>query len=88
MQPILLRSRQKKVVPMIVVSDDQFTALKPGEAPLVLGGRGPRRGARPNFEIWEQTYAYHESPGTARDRLTSRSGLNDFAPRLFTSVGN
>jgi hypothetical protein len=38
MQPILLRSRQKKAVPMIVVSDDQFTALKPGEAPLVLGG--------------------------------------------------
>jgi hypothetical protein len=28
----------KKAVPMIVVSDDQFTALKPGEALLVLGG--------------------------------------------------
>ena len=46
----------KKAVPMIVVSDDQFTALKPGEAPLVLGGRGPRRGARPNFGTYGQTF--------------------------------
>lgn len=46
----------KKAAPMIVVSDDQFTALKPGEAPLVLGGRGPRRGARPNFGSYGQTF--------------------------------
>lgn len=46
----------KKIAPMIVVSDDQFTALKPGEAPLMLGGRGPRRGARPNFGTYGQTF--------------------------------
>lgn len=45
----------KKAVPMIVVTDDQFTALKPGEAPLVLGGRRP--GApRPNFGAYGQTF--------------------------------
>ena len=45
----------KKAVPMIVITDDQFTALKPGEAPLVLGGRRP--GApRPNFGTYGQTF--------------------------------
>jgi enterochelin esterase family protein len=34
----------KKARPMIAVTDNQFTALKPGEAPLVLGGRGPNIG--------------------------------------------
>ena len=36
----------KKAKPMIAVTDNQFTALKPGEAPLVLGGRGAGGGAR------------------------------------------
>jgi enterochelin esterase-like enzyme len=44
-----------KAVPMVVVSDDQFTALKPGEAPLVFS-RGPRRGGRPNFGSYGRTY--------------------------------
>jgi enterochelin esterase family protein len=33
-----------KAKPMLLVMDNQFTALKPGEAPLVMGGRGGRRG--------------------------------------------
>jgi enterochelin esterase family protein len=37
---------EKKAKPMIAVTDNQFTALKPGEAPLVLGGRGAARGGR------------------------------------------
>lgn len=45
----------KKAVPMLVVSDDQFTDLKPGEAPLVLTGR-PRNGRRPNFGTYGQTF--------------------------------
>lgn len=45
----------KKAVPMIVVTDDQFTALKPGEAPLVLGARRPG-GARPSFATYGQTF--------------------------------
>jgi enterochelin esterase-like enzyme len=46
----------KMAVPMLVISDDQFTALKPGEAPLVLNGRGPGRGARPNFGTCGQRF--------------------------------
>lgn len=46
---------EKRAVPMVVVSDDQFTALKPGEAPLVLSGR-PRNGRRPNFGAYGQTF--------------------------------
>lgn len=46
---------EKKAVPMLVVSDDQFTALKPGEAPLVFSGR-PRNGRRPNFGTYGQTF--------------------------------
>ncbi len=46
---------EKKAVPMILVSDDQFTALKPGEAPLVFTGR-PRRGHRPNFRNYGVTF--------------------------------
>lgn len=45
----------KKAVPMVIVTEDQFTALKPGEAPLVLGGRRPG-GARPNFGTYGQTF--------------------------------
>ena len=45
----------KKTVPMLVVSDDQFTALKPGEAPLVFSGR-PRHGQRPNFGSYGATF--------------------------------
>jgi enterochelin esterase family protein len=37
----------KKAKPMLVVTDNQFSALKPGEAPLVFGGRGPRVAGRP-----------------------------------------
>jgi enterochelin esterase-like enzyme len=46
----------KKSVPMIVVTDDQFTALKPGEAPLVLGGRRPAGSARPDFGNYGRTF--------------------------------
>lgn len=46
----------KKAVPMIVVTDDQFTALKAGEAPLVLGGRRPAGGGRPSFGTYGQTF--------------------------------
>jgi enterochelin esterase-like enzyme len=46
---------EKKAVPMVVVTEDQFTALKPGEAPLVLGGRRPG-GARPSFGTYGQTF--------------------------------
>jgi enterochelin esterase family protein len=46
-----------KAKPMIAVTDNQFTALKPGEAPLVLGGRErPAAGARPNFGNYGATY--------------------------------
>lgn len=45
----------KKAVPMVVVSDDQFTALKPGESPLVFSS-GPRRGGRPSFGTYGQTF--------------------------------
>lgn len=45
----------KKAVPMVIVTEDQFTALKPGEAPLVLGGRRPG-GARPSFGTYGQTF--------------------------------
>jgi enterochelin esterase-like enzyme len=44
-----------KAVPMVIVTEDQFTALKPGEAPLVLGGRRPG-GARPSFGTYGQTF--------------------------------
>lgn len=44
-----------KAKPMIVVTDNQFTALKPGEAPLVFGGRGMRNG-RPDFGNYGQTF--------------------------------
>lgn len=48
---------EKKASPMIVVTEDQFTALKPGEAPLVLGGRRPGAGgARPSFGTYGQTF--------------------------------
>jgi enterochelin esterase-like enzyme len=46
---------QKKAEPMILVSDDQFTALKPGEAPLVFTGR-PGTGRRPNFANYGVTF--------------------------------
>jgi enterochelin esterase-like enzyme len=45
----------KKAAPMVVVTEDQFTALKPGESPLVLGGRRPG-GGRPNFGTYGQTF--------------------------------
>lgn len=45
---------EKKSAPMLLVSDDQFTALKPGEAPLVLGHRPA--GERPNFGTYGQTF--------------------------------
>ncbi len=38
----------KKAVPMLMVSDDQFTVLKPDEPPPVFRG-GPKRVERPNF---------------------------------------
>jgi enterochelin esterase family protein len=51
----------KKARPMILVTDNQFSALKPGEQPLVLGGRG--RGAAgaaggrgPNFGNYGATF--------------------------------
>lgn len=43
---------EKKARPMIIVMDN-LTALKPGEAPLQLGGRG---GARPNFATFGATF--------------------------------
>jgi len=48
----------KKAAPMVVVTDDQFTALKPGEAPLILGGRGPGAGGGrpPSFGTYGQTF--------------------------------
>jgi enterochelin esterase-like enzyme len=46
---------EKKAVPMVIVTEDQFTALKPGEAPLVLGGRRPG-GGRPSFGTYGQTF--------------------------------
>jgi len=46
---------EKKAVPMVIVTEDQFTALKPGESPLVLGGRRPG-GARPSFGTYGQTF--------------------------------
>ena len=45
----------KKITPMLVVTDDQFTALKPGEAPLLLGGRRSG-GGPPNFGTYGQTF--------------------------------
>jgi enterochelin esterase-like enzyme len=47
---------EKKAVPMVIVTEDQFTALKPGETPLVLGGRRPG-GARPSFGTYGQTFS-------------------------------
>ncbi|SPE18525.1 putative esterase [Candidatus Sulfotelmatomonas gaucii] len=47
---------QKNAAPMLVVADDQFTALKPGEAPLVFGERRPGPGQRPNFGTYGQTF--------------------------------
>jgi enterochelin esterase family protein len=47
----------KKAKPMIAVTDNQFTALKAGEAPLVLGGRGAGGGGRgPNMGTYGATF--------------------------------
>jgi len=46
-----------KAVPMIAITDNQFTALKPGEKPLLLGGRGRGAGApRPDFGSYGSTF--------------------------------
>jgi enterochelin esterase-like enzyme len=46
-----------KEKPMIVVTDNQFSALKPGEKPLVLfRGGGPGKGPRPDFSNYGLTY--------------------------------
>jgi enterochelin esterase family protein len=54
----------KKAKPMLMVTDNQFSALKPGEQPLILRGRGPGSGGRgpggggppPNFGNYGATF--------------------------------
>lgn len=46
---------EKKAAPMLVVTCDPFRALKPGEAPLVIGERRPGQGQRLNFGTYGQT---------------------------------
>ena len=46
----------KKAKPMLVVMDNQFSALKPGEAPLSFGGRRPGGGGRPDFGSYGATF--------------------------------
>jgi enterochelin esterase-like enzyme len=41
---------------MLVVMDNQFSALKPGEAPLSFGGRRPGGGGRPDFGTYGATF--------------------------------
>jgi len=70
-----------KAVPMLVVSDDQFTALKPGEAPLVFGG-GPRRGGRPNFGSFGATFTevmFNDLIPMIQSRFRARSSRDDRA---------
>jgi enterochelin esterase-like enzyme len=42
--------------PMLAVMDNQFSALKPGEAPLSFGGRRSGSGNRPNFGTYGATF--------------------------------
>jgi enterochelin esterase family protein len=46
----------KKAKPMLVVMDNQFSALKPGEAPLSFGERRPGGGGRPDFGSYGLTF--------------------------------
>jgi enterochelin esterase family protein len=46
----------KKAKPMLVVMDNQFSALKSGEAPLSFGGRRPGVGGRPDFGSYGATF--------------------------------
>ena len=45
-----------KARPMLAVTDNQFTALKPGEAPLVFGGRRSGNGPRRDFGNYGATF--------------------------------
>ncbi|MGA7318232.1 MAG: alpha/beta hydrolase-fold protein [Silvibacterium sp.] len=45
-----------KAKPMIAVTDNQFTALKPGEARLTFGGRGRRPDGSPDFGTYGATF--------------------------------
>jgi enterochelin esterase family protein len=45
-----------KAKPMIAVTDNQFTALKPGEMPLTFGGRNRGAGGRPDFGNYGATF--------------------------------
>ncbi len=45
-----------KAKPMLAVMDNQFTALKPGEAPLILGGRRGGAGPRPDLGHYGATF--------------------------------
>jgi enterochelin esterase family protein len=45
-----------KAKPMLVVMDNQFSALKPGEAPLTFGGRRGGAGGRPDFGNYGATF--------------------------------
>jgi len=72
---------EKKAVPMILVSDDQFTALKPGEAPLVFTGR-PRRGHRPNFRNYGVTFTevmFNDLIPTIQSRFRTLTSRDDRA---------
>lgn len=62
-----------KAKPMIAVTDNQFTALKPGEAPLVLGGRDRGAGRRAPIDFGNYGATYTEVL------------LNDLIPTLETS---
>jgi enterochelin esterase family protein len=46
----------KKAKPMLVVMDNQFSALKSGEALLSFGGRRPGGGGRPDFGSYGATF--------------------------------
>ncbi len=42
--------------PMLVVMDNQFSALKPGEVPFSFGGRRSEPGSRPNFGTYGASF--------------------------------
>ncbi len=73
---------EKKAVPMILVSDDQFTALKPGEAPLVFTGRRPAHGQRPDFKDYGVTFTevvFNDLIPTIQSRFRTLTSRNDRA---------
>ena len=71
---------EKKTAPMLVVSDDQFTALKPGEAPLVFGARSP--GQRPSFGTYGVTFTevmFNDLIPMVQSRFRTLTGREDRA---------